>query len=40
MVLFAVEPTPDWVRTAQVAFGVLLAGWAAYKATSMLRRTA
>ncbi|MEU4545130.1 hypothetical protein [Nonomuraea dietziae] len=40
MVLFAVEPTPDWVCTAQVAFGVLLAGWAAYKATSMLRRTA
>ncbi|MEV4061468.1 hypothetical protein [Nonomuraea dietziae] len=40
VVLFAVEPSPDWVRVTQVAFGVLLAGWAAHKTSSMLRRTA
>ncbi|GAA2368559.1 hypothetical protein GCM10010404_23840 [Nonomuraea africana] len=38
--LFAVEPTPGWVRAIQALFGMLLAGWATQRATAMLRRTA
>lgn len=40
VVLFAVEPTPGWVRAIQALFGMLLAGWATQRATAMLRRTA
>ncbi|WP_327089627.1 hypothetical protein OIE66_03110 [Nonomuraea sp. NBC_01738] len=37
VVIFATDVTAIWVRVAQVAFGVLLAGWAVQKTALMVR---
>lgn len=37
VVIFATETASVWVRVAQAAFGLLLAGWAVQKTALMIR---
>ncbi|MFI6396399.1 hypothetical protein ACIBHY_22605 [Nonomuraea sp. NPDC050547] len=37
VVLYAADASTPWMRFAQAAFGLLLAGWSVQKATVMIR---
>ncbi|MBB5081085.1 hypothetical protein [Nonomuraea endophytica] len=37
VVLYATDASTPWIRFAQAAFGLLLAGWSVQKATVMIR---